>query len=107
MRAADETEIEIELARRRLERGIVQANDRGADGATYDDPGELLAYLKERGMREHELPLPMLSTMYPLKPASSAPHPQGSNGKNGHAEPAKAALPEKAAASSKSSGRQG
>ena len=81
--------------------------DLGADGATYDDPGELLAYLKERGMREHELPLPMLSGMYPLKPASSSPHPPGNNGKNGNSEPAKAALPEKAAASSKSSGRQG
>jgi glycerophosphoryl diester phosphodiesterase len=29
----------------------------GADGCTYDDPGELLAYLKERGLRPASLPL--------------------------------------------------
>ena len=39
LRAAHEAEIEIELARLRLERGVVQADDRGADGAGAADGG--------------------------------------------------------------------
>jgi len=74
--------------------------DAGADGATYDDPGELLAHLKERGMREQAVPLPMLSTLYASKPAAA----HQNIGKNGPVEQTKVVVAEKPT-STKASGQ--
>lgn len=44
----------------------------GADGATYNDPTELLAYLHEAGLRNHELPLPPLNSVYASRSSAQA-----------------------------------
>lgn len=46
-----------------------KAIEAGADGATYNDPTELLNYLQEAGMRLHDLPLPPMAVLFASKAA--------------------------------------